>query len=476
MSAPQSRVIPDPIRVTYIGVVVAAALWVVLGVIWFSRPVADFMTMRRFIGEFIGLSGIYLLAIGNYLAIDWSASDRRWGGSHKRTTIRKTTTSVAFLMVCIAPIVMTHPGVHSGIPGAVMGWIALVMMALTLLFSWSKEIGKYFPEAEKTVPFPFTWLLHPPFDLWRVFHDLMGVYIILIMVSGFMESEVMRMAPEMYWIYLVICLFSVICWVWATIVQRFIYRGTTMLLTGVRQLAPKSVELTMEPIGDKPMPVVRPGQFVKVSVPGVLNGPHSFIEVSAPGRDVLQVAFKVVGGDTRVLRETVGVGMEVQVRGPYGDLDMREATPQQVWIAAGVGITPFISWLRAIDALIDEKIRRSGVASRQIRKVATAEALEQLGIERVDLWFFHHGEPTYMQELYYWEKRYPWLEVHVRDTKKVGRFTAKEIMESTPGIDPFDLEGVSAVLCGPWEMVMHYRRELRRMGVEKILREDFSFR
>lgn len=476
MAAPQSRVIPDSIRKTYIGPVAATALWILLAIIWFTSGAGDVVSPARFVGEFLGVTAVFVFAVSHFLSVDWAGSDSRWGGSRRRATFQKFAAGMGFFFACLAPIVMPHVGLRSGLAGAVMGYIALVLLGVTLLFTWGQTAGKYFPEAEKKIPFPFSLVTHPPFDLWRMFHDMMGVYVILLMVAGYLESEVMLVSPAMAWVYLVVCVFSVACWLWAVFVQRFIYRGNTMLLTGVRQLAANSVELTMEPIGDKPMPVVRPGQFVKMSVPGVMNGPHPFMEVAAPGRDVMQVAVKVLGGDTRVLRETVGVGMEVQVRGPYGDLDVRDATPRQVWIAGGVGIMPFISWLRAIDALVDEKIRRSGVASREIRKVATQEALEQLGIEQVDLWFMHHDEPTYVPELAYWEKRYPWLQVHVRDTKKAGRLTAKDLMKATPAIDPFNLEGVSAILCGPWEMVLPYRKDLRLMGVKRVLREDFSFR
>ena len=190
----------------------------------------------------------------------------------------------------------------------------------------------------------------------------------------------------------------------------------------------------------------------------------------------MQVAIKVSGIDTRVLREKVGVGMEVKVRGPYGDLDLRRATPRQVWIAAGIGITPFVAWLRAIDDLINEKIRRSGVSSSKIRKVASQEAIDQLGLEKVDVWFFHHGEPAYAEELYYWEDRFSWLEVHIRDTTEIERHTAAEIIAETPGLDSDHLEGVSAVICGPKKMMRRYSRDLHSLGVHPVIREDFSFR
>ena len=43
-------------------------------------------------------------------------------------------------------------------------------------------------------------------------------------------------------------------------------------------------------------------------------------------------------------------------------------------------------------------------------------------------------------------------------------------------MDPANLDGVSAVLCGPAEMMRDYSQNLDELGVYPIIREDFSFR
>ena len=116
------------------------------------------------------------------------------------------------------------------------------------------------------------------------------------------------------------------------------------------------------------------------------------------------------------------------------------------------------------------------MSSSKIRKVASQEAIDQLGLEKVDVWFFHHGEPAYAEELYYWEDRFSWLEVHIRDTTEIERHTAAEIIVETPGLDSDHLEGVSAVICGPKKMMRRYSRDLHALGVYPVIREDFSFR
>jgi predicted ferric reductase len=46
-------------------------------------------------------------------------------------------------------------------------------------------------------------------------------------------------------------------------------------------------------------------------------------------------------------------GIEARVVGPFGTFDYRLGLVRQIWIAAGIGITPFISWIRARDESFD---------------------------------------------------------------------------------------------------------------------------
>lgn len=472
MTSPESRVLSAPIRSTLIGPIAAGAVWILLTVLWFARTSWDAASTS--VGGFLGITALYIFSLSFYLNIDSAGIDARWGGMHNRHNIQKWLGLVGFVFALASPM---FSGTRLAGPKGmnVVAIVALVLIGLTVIITLFTQLVPIWPGLRK-VPFPFSWFVNPPYDVWRVFQDLLGVWVTLLFAHAYLACPPLCDDPVLATAFSLLTIFGVCCWIYASFLQRFVFKGQRMVITGVRSLASKTVEITMEPSGDKPLQKGRPGQYVALSAPGVVNGPHPFTEVSAPGRDVMQVAIKVAGIDTRILREKVGVGMEVKVRGPYGDLDLRRATPRQVWIAAGIGITPFVAWLRAIDELINEKIRRSGVRSSKIRTVASQEAIDQLGLEKVDVWFFHHGEPAYAEELYYWEERFSWLEVHIRDTTECERQTAAEIIADTPGLDPEHLEGVSAVICGPKRMMHCYSRDLRGMGVEPIIREDFSFR
>lgn len=99
----------------------------------------------------------------------------------------------------------------------------------------------------------------------------------------------------------------------------------------------------------------RPGQFVFVCFEDS-EGPHPFTIASAPGgcgtaddgRALLRLLIKPLGDYTRSLGAALQPGQKLRIEGPYGLFDGQCAAQRQpVWVAGGVGITPFFAMLQA---------------------------------------------------------------------------------------------------------------------------------
>jgi len=94
----------------------------------------------------------------------------------------------------------------------------------------------------------------------------------------------------------------------------------------------------------------RPGQFVFVSFDQG-EGRHPFTIASADcGKREVSFQIKAIGDYTRTLARRLTAGQPVQVEGPYGRFDLahRQRGAQQIWIAGGIGVTPFLAWLEAL--------------------------------------------------------------------------------------------------------------------------------
>lgn len=99
----------------------------------------------------------------------------------------------------------------------------------------------------------------------------------------------------------------------------------------------------------------RAGQFVFVRFDGT-EGAHPFTIASAPhalgtspeGERLLRLVIKPLGDYTRTLQQRLRAGQRVDIEGPYGRFDGKGSRRrQQVWVAAGVGVTPFLALLEA---------------------------------------------------------------------------------------------------------------------------------
>lgn len=98
------------------------------------------------------------------------------------------------------------------------------------------------------------------------------------------------------------------------------------------------------------------GQFAFVTS-DAREGAHPYTIASAWDAQDRRITFitKALGDHTRRLREKLKVGMPVTVEGPYGCFDFDDGVPRQVWIGAGIGITPFVARMKQLAALPGDK-------------------------------------------------------------------------------------------------------------------------
>ncbi|MFZ9139147.1 MAG: ferric reductase-like transmembrane domain-containing protein [Bacilli bacterium] len=185
-----------------------------------------------------------------------------------------------------------------------------------------------------------------------------------------------------------------------------------------------------------------PGQFafIKVFQKGIEDAPHPF---SLSGKDGKKVYFtiKVLGDYTQSLSQHLKLGTTIALTSAYGTLTMAKGGPKQVWIAGGIGITPFLATLRS-----------------QIHLKPS-----------VDFYYSYRNEKeaVHLDFLNNISKQYPNVRIHLHDTKKQGylSFKAKTL--------PEDAE---VYLCGPRVMVKTIIKQIQTQQPKiKIDYEAFTF-
>jgi predicted ferric reductase len=94
------------------------------------------------------------------------------------------------------------------------------------------------------------------------------------------------------------------------------------------------------------------GQFAFVTFED-REGAHPFTIASANrGDNTVTFQIKALGDYTGALAQRLHPGQTVRVEGPYGRFDLERRNPQarQIWIAGGIGVTPFLAWLESLQA------------------------------------------------------------------------------------------------------------------------------
>jgi predicted ferric reductase len=186
-----------------------------------------------------------------------------------------------------------------------------------------------------------------PYRAWQLLHKAMPL---LYLALGFHAA---MLAPRDYWTQPVGALLAVLLVVGAYGALRALLGGigrarrTTGEILDVDSTTP---DVTGVRCRLNAWPGHRPGQFAFVTF-DPREGAHPFTLASADrGDHTVDFQIKALGDYTRKLAGRLKPGQKVQVEGPYGRFDLARCRPdaRQIWIAGGIGITPFLAWLEAL--------------------------------------------------------------------------------------------------------------------------------
>lgn len=129
----------------------------------------------------------------------------------------------------------------------------------------------------------------------------------------------------------------------------------------------------------------KPGQAVDLVLADPANAEaesprHAFSIVSAPFENELVLATRMRDSDYKRILRSMPVGASAKIDGPFGSLTLhKDRTRPAVFIAGGIGITPFMSILRqAARDRLPHHIRLL-YSNRRPEDTAFLEELQQLG-------------------------------------------------------------------------------------------------
>lgn len=242
--------------------------------------------------------------------------------------------------------------------------------------------------------------------------------------------------------------FGMVSYVYKSLLSRWLVKKYKFTVETVKLLNDKVVEIKLAPIG--PNFGYQPGQFIFINFKqtGINNEAHPFSIASFPGDDRLSIVVKSLGDFTSQI-SNLQTGIEAEIEGPYGRFSYKNAEYlKQIWIAGGIGITPFVSMARSL--VRERPAHRVDLyyCTHDASEAVLSDDLRALSVPGANFKFFN----------YY--------------SSEQGRINAEYIKTNSEQLKNKDI-----FLCGPIAFMVGLKKQLLKMGVaaKNIHLEEFSF-
>lgn len=406
------------------------ALGIPLGLALATLPEAG-TTWHR-IAVISAWAGSGLLATAMLLMVRMPRLSRTFGGLDNAYLWHHRCGTGAYLALLLHPLALAMDSAQSS-PGA--GWAAIAPTSedWPLWLGWASLLGLM-------LGLITTFALKLPYRIWRNAHWLLAFGV----VGGVAHTLAYKASHPAGLALAGLCMLALAARFLSTVLATSALRYRVV---DTKPAAERIVELRLHP--ENGHIDLHPGQFVMVAFDTnrAYHGCgefHPFTASEVGGDGSLGLAIKALGPCTRHI-QTIKPGAIARVQGPFGGFLSRSRNRPQLWVAAGIGITPFVAALRA---------KRCTVATELIYAFAercSTAFIDELGVL---------AEGDSLLSL---------TGIEAADARAAIQSRLDEIG---------DLSERAVQICGPADMVAWIVRETQRRGVapDNIHFERFDFR
>ena len=295
---------------------------------WVVSPTIETITTAQSLAELVGGLALVGFAWVFLISTRWSAIDRLFHGQDKAYVAHKWFAVISVVLAFTHMVVIHRATSARFAEVTILNHLGRPSLILFVFLTTVALIGKKLK-----------------YEPWKMIHKLMVIpYVIgLAHYYGSTSFGIGFQTGLSAWMNLVnlVGVGSIIYTILLYLHLGFRYRYA---VSEVKLLTPSTIEITGVAIG-KPLSY-RPGQFAFVRFPCHHFNSHPFTISGANSKvDEIQFTIKALGDHTRALIKAVKTSDLFIVAGPYGQFDYTRGLKDQIWIAGGVGVTPFRSFL-----------------------------------------------------------------------------------------------------------------------------------
>lgn len=426
-------------RLGLVGIVV---LTIVPVLIWVGmRPLdsrfAGFAATVTSLGEITALLGMSLFSLNLVLSARFKFMEDYFGGLDKSYIFHHLIGGLTFVFLLFHPLVLSLKYLQISANSAAMFLLPGA--------SWDTNFG-IFALFSMMLLLVFTFYIKLPYQNWKLTHKFLGLAFAFGLFHMFLiTSDVSGSAILRLYMFTLAGL-GVMSLVYRVVLVGILVEKLDYVIEDVKELGDEVVEISLKAANKKMK--FSPGQFVFINFmhEGVGKEVHPFSICSSPEEEILRLGIKSSGDYTSRMK-ILKKGVPAKIEGPYGRFSHRWlASNKQVWIAGGIGVTPFLSMARNL-------------------KEADYE---------IDMYYCvrNEAEAVFMDELMVLSHDNKNFRVIPCFSEKEGRISAQKIDESSH----VKKDGKMVLICGPLPMMKSLKEQFVAMGVKKrmIRMEEFK--
>lgn len=380
----------------------------------------DLSMLTTSLGQIAGLVGMTLFSLNLILSSRLKILDRYFYGLNVVYSYHRVVGTLAFSLLLFHPLFL------------VVRYIQLSLRSAAIFFLSVSDLAVVYGKIAlflMIVLIAITFYAKIKYQNWKLSHKFMVlVFVFAVLHTSYISSDISRDLILRFYV-LGLAALGLAAGFYHSFLSRLYNHNFNYKIIKIIELNQKSVEIELSPLGRAMN--FQPGQFVFVSFLNSRVGPesHPFSMASAPADANLKMAIKSLGDFTGELKN-LRPGEIATLEGPFGKFSYKNLIHKdQVWVAGGIGITPFLSMARDLPAE-DYKIDLYYCTKDKAEAVLIDELFEISSVKKNF-------------------RVMPWYSLDS------GRINAQKIMEQSGGLQDKDI-----MLCGPVPFMISLRKQL----------------
>lgn len=392
----------------------------------------------RSLGQLAGLLGMALLSLNFILAARFKFLDRWFNGLNRVYQKHHLVGGLAFGLLLFHPTFLI---------------LQFLLVSLSAAFNFTFLFGSWPLFFGKLALLIFagllviTFYLNFKYNVWKNTHQYLGLVLFLGGIHMlFIPSDISNNALLKFYM-VTLALLGAISYAYRVLFSIYRKREFRYELKEVKKIKENVFELKLSPLGPKMS--FLPGQFVflRFETGGPLAESHPFSIASSPADQYLSLGIKNLGDYTAQI-QNLKPGLICRLEGPFGVFSYSKGfAKNQIWVAGGIGITPFLGMARDIAKSKNDYKIDIFHSIKNASEAAFGDELSQLAAQNANIHYYEHL------------------------SEQKGFISADLISQKIA-----NLKGAEVFLCGPTGFMKSLKEQFINLGLTRaqIHSEEFS--